>query len=81
MSHLQILPDDRVCSFHEGQIWANTKDRQFHVSRVEGGKAFLRSVDGNSRVTKKWDAIGEWTIVFDPKYPKFRNASISLKVS
>lgn len=62
------LSDDRVCSFHVGQVWESPRGFLYRVESVRrGGKAVLRlGVDGKGRkVIRDWDAVIGWVIYKD----------------
>ena len=62
------ISDDRVCSFHDGQVWESPRGFLYRVMAVtRGGKATLRlGSDGSGRkVVRDWDAVINWILYSD----------------
>lgn len=62
------VSDDRVISFHPGQVWESPRGFLWRVSGVErGGKAVLRlGNDGKGRkAVRDWDAVQGWVLYSD----------------
>lgn len=65
---MSFIPDDRVCSFHKGQVWESPRGTLYKVTDVvRSGKATLRlGVDGTGRkIIRDWDAVVNWVLWSD----------------
>lgn len=63
-----MISDDRVCSFHEGQIWESPRGTYYKVVKSErNGQAILKQgTDGSgSKIKRPWDAVVNWVLYKD----------------
>jgi hypothetical protein len=75
-SHAQSwvdAPDERLESFHAGQVWQSPRGTLYRVVAVERGRhAVLRAgLDGKGRqMVRGWSAVlGGWVLHSDPMFP------------
>jgi hypothetical protein len=64
----KMISDERVCSFHVGQVWMTSKVWLYRVISVERrGQALLRlGFDGKGRKIKRgWDEVINWVLHSD----------------
>ena len=62
------ISEERVVSFHVGQVWESPKGFFYKVMDVnKGGQATLRlGSDGSGRIVRRdWDAVVNWVLVTD----------------
>lgn len=67
-----MIPDERICSFHPGQVWETSKGFLWKCVSIENGQAvFRQGADGAGRIKRKpWDAVMNWVLRYDPLYPE-----------
>lgn len=68
-----MISDDRVNSFHAGQVWESPRGFLYRVEAVtDGGQAVLRlRRDGSGRkVLRPWDAVIGWWLEDDGQEDK-----------
>ena len=59
------ISEERVNSFHAGQVWESPKGFFYKVINVDkGGQATLRlGLDGSGRIVRRdWDAVINWVL-------------------
>lgn len=64
---------NRVDNFHEGQVWESPRGTIYKVKSSQRGGDAILSVDfggGGRKITRKWDAVMNWGLIFDPKFDK-----------
>ena len=73
-----MLPDNRVNSFHEGQVWESPRGTLYKVMFTRNSQTTLRAGDdGTGKITRRpWDAVVNWILMFDPLYPDRNQAEI-----
>lgn len=66
------VTDERVCSFHEGQVWISPRGHYWFVRRVvDNGTRktaeLKQGMNGSGRLQRRWfDAIDGWVLHSDP---------------
>jgi hypothetical protein len=66
------IPDERVSSFHHGQVWKSSRGTEYTVVSITGKKAQVRDNRDLKVRHRLWDDVGNWTLVSDPQYPLFK---------
>lgn len=64
---MSFISDERVCSFHVGQVWESPRGCLYKVMKVQNRQATLRlGVDGSGRIVRRpWDAVINWVLYSD----------------
>lgn len=64
------IPDERVNSFHVGQVWESSRGYLWTVVDVQYGQATLRQgVNCTGRKKRMaWDAVVNMVLFYDPEY-------------
>lgn len=67
-----MIPDDRVCSFHAGQVWESRTGHFWRVTEIKNGQAVMRQgANGKGRIKRReCDAVIGWALFSDPEYPE-----------
>lgn len=61
---MSFISDDRVCSFHPGQVWESPRGCLYKVIKVQNQQATLRlGLNGDGRIVRRpWDAVNNWVL-------------------